>query len=283
MEDTQSPSSTGNNPPPRPPGLRQALKQQALELAGTALTQGALFTARQVTQAIHQRPDANNTFFDPAAFPFTSRMERNWKVIRQELDAVMRGVEIIPNFQDLMPEQRELTTDDRWKTFVFYGYGVKFEDNCRRCPETTRLLESIPGMTSAMFSILRGRKHIPPHSGHYKGVLRYHLGLLVPEPAEAAHIRVGDKTASWREGQSLIFDDTHDHEVRKENDGDRVVLFVDFLRPLPPVLSGLNRTVVKLISLSPYITRSEQNSRKWEEYFGEEFDLVRNPPSGKRA
>ena len=279
MDDISSPSNTGNAAPPPPNSLLDRLKQRGLQMASTALTRGAIFAAQQVTQAIERTPEARRTFFEPTEFPFAAHIEQNWHVIRQELDAVMRGVEIIPNFQDLMHEQRELTTDDRWKTFVFYGYGVKFEDNCRRCPETTRLLESIPGMTSAMFSILRGRKHIPAHSGHYKGVLRYHLGLIVPKPADKCRIRVGQDTVSWQEGRSLIFDDTHDHEVWKENEGDRVVLFLDFLRPLPPLLDGLNRLVVKLIALSPYIHQSEQNSRRWEEYFGQEFDLRRNPPS----
>ncbi|RKH12565.1 aspartyl/asparaginyl beta-hydroxylase domain-containing protein [Corallococcus sp. CA053C] len=278
MEDTTTPSRDTNAVPPPPQGLLGGLKQHARQLAGTALTHGAIFAARQVTRAIERTPEARQTFFDPRTFPFTARIEENWHVIRQELDAVMRGVEMIPNFQDLMPEQRELTTDDRWKTFIFYGYGVKFEGNCHRCPETTRLLQGIPGMTSAMFSILRGHKHLPAHSGHYKGVLRYHLGLIVPEPADQCVIRVGQDKASWQEGRSLIFDDTHDHEVWKENDGDRVVLFLDFLRPLPPVLDALNRMVVKLIGLSPYIYRSEQNSRRWEEYFGQEFDLLRNRP-----
>ncbi|PTL76949.1 aspartyl/asparaginyl beta-hydroxylase domain-containing protein [Vitiosangium sp. GDMCC 1.1324] len=257
--------------------LIDELRQRALRTVGGAVTTGVIHTAKQVTRAIDQRPEARRTFFQPREFPFTAHLEREWRTIRQELDVVMRGVDIIPNFQDLQHEQRELTTDDKWKTFVFYGYGVKMEENCRRCPETTRLLESIPGMRTAMFSILRGRKHIPAHTGHYKGVLRYHLGLLVPEP-DKCRIRVGQDISSWEEGRSLVFDDTHDHEVWKESDGDRVVLFVDFLRPLPPLLDGVNRLVVKMIGLSPYISQSEQNMQRWEEYFGKEFDLRRNTP-----
>jgi beta-hydroxylase len=263
------------------PGLLDGLKQRALQQAGGAITRGVISFAEQVTRAIERTPGAERTFFDPMDFPFSSHLEKHWRTIREELDALMRGVDVIPNFQDIQHEQRELTTDDRWKTFVLYGYGMKLEDNCRRCPRTTRLVESIPGMTTAMFSILRGRKHIPPHRGHYKGVLRYHLGLLVPEP-DKSFIRVGQDKASWQEGQSLIFDDTHEHEVRKESEGDRVVLFVDFLRPLPPVLDALNRMVVKTISLSPYVRQGEKNIQQWEEYFGQELDLRRGA-SGKRA
>ena len=47
-----------------------------------------------------------------------------------------------------------------------------------------------------MFSILAPGKHIPPHDGPYKGVLRYHLGLVVPDaPVERLGIRVGGRDA----------------------------------------------------------------------------------------
>ncbi len=282
MQPEASAPQDGTTPAnPQASGLLEGLKQRALQQAGGAVTRGVITFAEQVTRAIERTSDARRTFFDPMDFPFTSHMEKHWRTVREELDALMRGVDVMPNFQDIQQEQRELTTDDRWKTFVLYGYGVKLEDNCRRCPMTTRLVESIPGMTSAMFSILRGPKHIPPHNGHYKGVLRYHLGLIVPEP-EKNYIRVGQDKASWQEGQSLIFDDTHEHEVRKESEGDRVVLFVDFLRPLPPVLDTLNRLVVKTISLSPYIRQGEKNLQQWEEYFGQELDQRRGA-SGRRS
>ena len=64
--------------------------------------------------------------------------------------------------------------------FLVLRLREKAEENCARCPETVRVLKSIPGMKSAMFSILAPRKHIPEHRGMYKGVLRYHLGLIVP-------------------------------------------------------------------------------------------------------
>src|SRR4051812_31569052 len=35
-------------------------------------------------------------------------------------------------------------------------------------------------MTTAMFSVLLPHKHIPPHRGPWKGVLRYHLALRTP-------------------------------------------------------------------------------------------------------
>jgi len=96
-----------------------------------------------------------------------------------------------------------------------------------------RVLQKIPGMKSAMFSILAPRKHIPEHRGLWKGVLRYHLGLIIPEPVGSSRIRVGKDVRFWEEGKSMIFDDSHPHEVWNDCDSQRIVLFVDVERPLP--------------------------------------------------
>lgn len=187
--------------------------------------------------------DGRRTFFDTVDFPWVKEVETEWPLIRAELDVLLRERDKIPNFQDLSHYQSVLTEGDQWKTFVLYGYGHQVEENCRRCPETTRLLAKIPGMKTAMFSILAPHKHIPGHRGPYKGVLRYHLGLLIPDP-EKCRILVGEDVRHWQEGKSLIFDDSHWHEAWNDTDQYRVVLFVDFLRPLPFPLSLLNRAMV---------------------------------------
>src|SRR5437867_3927702 len=92
-----------------------------------------------------------------------------------------------------------------------------------------QLLERVPGMTTAFFSILSPHKHIPDHRGPYKGVLRYHLALMIPEPRQACRIRVDGEYATWEEGKSLLFDDSYDHEAWNDTDGIRVVLFMDVL------------------------------------------------------
>ena len=150
----------------------------------------------------------NSPFLAPQDFPWVKVMEEHAPVIRRELEQVMQRPELLPNFQEISSDQRSITQDDRWKTYFLYGMGYKAEQNCARCPETTRLVEQVPGMKTAFFSILSPGKHIPPQRGLYKGFLRYHLGLIVPEPKEACWIRVDDRVAHWEEGKSLMFDDT---------------------------------------------------------------------------
>ena len=189
--------------------------------------------------------DGDKTFFETEEFPWVARIEAGWKLIRNELDALMLRRDEIPNFQDVSKAQRALTEGDQWKTFFFSTFGgTKIAENCARCPETVRLLQNIPGPRQSMFSILAPRKHIPPHRGPYKGLLRYHLGLMIPGPEGSCRIRVGNDVRSWKEGESIIFDDSNEHEVWNETDSYRVVLFVDFVRPTIFPLSVVNRTII---------------------------------------
>jgi len=209
------------------------------------------------------------TFFPLERFPWAAHVERNWTVIREELERVLEDREALPNFQDISKDQVEITDDDRWKTYFLYGYGFEAQLGVETCPRTAALMREIPGMTTAMFSILSPRKHILDHRGPYKGVLRYHLGLIVPQDAEACRIRVGEDIRHWREGESMIFDDTYNHEVWNDTDETRVVLFVDVLRPLPRLEAAVNRLIVKAIGYSPFVLDAKRNQEAWERRYRE--------------
>jgi beta-hydroxylase len=206
-------------------------------------------------------------FLDPAVFDWVPRLEAGWKDMRAELDDVLEHRDDLPNFQDISTDQATITDDDRWKTFFFYGYGFRSDANCARCPRTAALLSSVPGMTTAFFSILSPHKHIGAHRGPYRGVLRYHLGLRVPEPASAAGIRVDDEVRHWQEGSSLLFDDGYEHEAWNDTDGVRVVLFMDVLRPLRGSAEQLNRGLIRAIGASPFVRDAKRRHEAWEKRF----------------
>lgn len=199
---------------------------------------------RNLVEGVLFYRDGERTFFESEEYPWVADVESEWMAIRKELEKLMLHREEIPNFQDYSEGQRALTQDDQWKTFFFFAFGNKEKENCERCPETVRILEKIPGMNTAMFSILGPGKHIPPHRGPYKGVLRYHLGLIIPKPEGSCRIRVGSDIRAWKEGKSLIFDDSHEHEVWNDSDSYRVVLFVNFVRPTIFPLSAVNQSIL---------------------------------------
>ncbi|WP_409282242.1 aspartyl/asparaginyl beta-hydroxylase domain-containing protein [Pseudomonas putida] len=207
---------------------------------------------------------ANTPFIDPAVFPWAVALERQSATIGAELVEVLKRSEAIPNFQQISKDQARLTQDDRWKTFFLYGYGYKIAGNCQRCPETTRAIEAIPGMYTAFFSILSPGKHIPLHRGPYNGLLRVHLGLIVPRQAERCRIQVGDEVRHWQQDRCMVFDDTYKHQVWNDTDEMRVVLFLDVQRPLRWPGRLLNRAVLKLIQWSPFIQDARKNQKNWE-------------------
>jgi beta-hydroxylase len=247
----------------------------------SGLTLGIVFIGllvRVMQGLIGRVRGAEKRFFDRADFPWVEEIEAGWQDVRDELAPYLDHAEAAPSFQAIQPEEARLTKDDKWKVLVFEAYGARHEPNLARFPKTAALLAKIPGLTTAMFSILRGKKHIPPHKGPYKGVLRYHLAVQIPGDPAACRIRVGDETVSWEEGKSLVFDDTHEHEVWKETEGTRAVLFVDFLRPLPWPLSAVNRWTVHAIARLPFIARADDRLKLWENEHGAALDaLVRGP------
>ena len=205
--------------------------------------------------------------YDSAVFPWAAEVEAGWKSIRAELDQVMKYRDEMPSFHEILKEVTTITTDSNWKTFFLAGIGMNCEENARRCPETMKLLGKIPGMKTAFFSILSPHKHIPAHRGAYNGILRFHLGLLVPEPREKCRIRIGNDFRHWTEGKSLIFDDTFNHEVWNDTDGYRVVLFVDFARPLKFPFYQMNEALLNVGALAPFLREAGEKQKNWEKKF----------------
>ena len=206
----------------------------------------------------------NSNILDNHQFDWVEILENNWSSIRFELDEILKYREELPNFQDISPEQYAITQDDRWKTYFLYGYGFKAEQNCARCPETTSIIEQIPGVTTAFFSILSPHKHIPAHRGYYKGVIRCHLGLIIPQPFFKCKIRIGNNLAFWQEGKVLLFDDTYQHEVWNDTEEIRAVLFLDIIRPLPFPLSVINQYLINYIANSSLVKNGIDNQYEWD-------------------
>jgi aspartyl/asparaginyl beta-hydroxylase (cupin superfamily) len=176
-------------------------------------------------------------------YPCLLELDRNYAVIREELDALLHRGDQLPRYHDLAKSETYISgtvdADKDWKVFMLSSVAGMPEANQQKCPRTTALLAPIPNVYQAFFSILDPGKSIPAHSGTYLGYLRYHLGLVVPKNNPPS-MRVKDQVHTWEEGRSILFDDSWNHEVYNRSDGLRVVLIVDFLRPLPLPLHRVN-------------------------------------------
>jgi aspartyl/asparaginyl beta-hydroxylase (cupin superfamily) len=218
----------------------------------------------------------NPAVYDPAVFPWAAEIEREWPAIRRELDRVLIRQAELPGFHEISTDVATITQDLGWKTYFFCGYGARADANIRQCPETWRIVNKIPGLITAMFSILEPGKHIPHHRGPYNGVLRLHLGLIIPEPREATRIRVGTEICHWSEGKALIFDDAYDHEAWNDTGKTRVVLFVDFIKPLRFPANLVNWLLLNLAVFTPFVRESSEHQKAWERRFYAEAKAFRN-------
>ncbi len=169
---------------------RQALSMQAVRRRRTS----PVGAGRRVTIAVGERILApierfigrrslvgDATFFPLERFPWVEHIEDNWTVIREEVERAARGPRRARRTSRTSPRTRSrspTTTAGRRSSST--ATASRPSSACEMCPRTAALMREIPGMTTAMFSILSPRKHILDHRGPYKGVLRYHLGLIVP-------------------------------------------------------------------------------------------------------
>lgn len=220
----------------------------------------------------------NPPVYDNATFPWAAEIEKEWHLIRRELEQVLQRREDLPNFHEISTDVATISTDNRWKTFFLTGYGLSSERNIQACPETWRIVQKIPGLKTAMFSIFEPGKHLPPHRGPYNGVLRLHLGLIVPEPRDKLAIRVENQVCHWEEGKALIFDDAYEHEAWNHTDHTRVVLFVDFVKPLRFPARFVNWLLLNMAIFTPFIREGLDNHKAWEKKFYAQAEALRNRP-----
>ncbi len=170
---------------------------------------------------------------DKGFFAWVPKLEARWQEIRDE--AIALQPKEIPSLGDLSFDHGRIAADRRWRSFFLKGYGYRMDSNARRAPVTAALIEQVPGLVTANFSVLEAGGHIPRHTGMTKGMLTYHLALKVPQEREKCRMNVegADKlhVLKWQEGESFIFDDMFNHEVWNETDEDRYILLIQIKRP----------------------------------------------------
>jgi beta-hydroxylase len=192
-----------------------------------------------------------------------------WKKIRAELDQVLKDVESIPFIHEIDKGQSYIGQDSNgksggWRLFALKMMNKNIEKNRQLMPFTSNLIDSVPRINTAMFSILDGNKHIPIHTGYYKGILRYHLGMIVPEPDKTV-IHVHDQPYHWKEGEGVVFDDMFPHYVNNPSPHRRVVLWFDLKRPLPAPFDSVGNWMDQALYSSGYVKRNARKAEKQQD------------------
>jgi beta-hydroxylase len=205
-------------------------------------------------------PDA--PVLDTRQFPWTETLERNWAAIRAEAEAALRELNRIPPLREISPDHRRIAEPDNWRSYFLWGYGYRMDANCEACPETDRLIRQVPGLNSAFFSILKPGARIPRHRGPTKALLTCHLGLFTPKQGRC-RMQVDEEMVTWADGRAVVFDDTYHHEVWNDSEELRVILLVQFRRPVRAPGKWLADLFMWGIRHSPFVQEGRRNLAKW--------------------
>ena len=166
-------------------------------------------------------------------FPWHDEPSEVIETLEKNADAIIAEYHSIAKDIGTHPDNDSLTPRGRWTGEFLIGANGRNEELCRRCPNTARVIESLPlcrNFGFVMFSGAEPGTHISPHCGSSNLRLRHHLGIEVPEP-EAARIRVGNEWRRWKQGRAMAFDDGFEHEIVHDGEKLRVVLSVDVWHP----------------------------------------------------
>ena len=185
-------------------------------------------------------------------FPTSKILEKNWKEIRNEyLNLVSKEEKENKSSDDNIGKRFVTETDEFWKGWNTYELRSFDKDNERflnECPILKRILKNDPNISTAFFSVVEPWKVIPSHYGPFKGILRYHMGLICPQ--KDCFISVDGETYDWKDGEGVLFDESYKHFVRNDTPYYRVILFIDVRRPVRfPII---NNFLMYLMSISPY-------------------------------
>ncbi len=179
-------------------------------------------------------------FYEREQFDWLAELEAKTDDIRAELTEVLARPEtFFPYLQadsnHLGRYDEGLLNNDDWSALYLWEHGKLVKENAQLFPQTLEALKLAPlphikgQAPMALFSKLKAETHIPPHNGVLNTRLICHLPIIVP--ARCGALRVGNEERRWREGETLIFDDSIQHEAWNHSKQERIVLLFEIWRP----------------------------------------------------
>jgi hypothetical protein len=98
-------------------------------------------------------------------------------------------------------------------------------------PQTLALLKTLPQLKFAALSRLHPHSELKPHRHVNPHSFIAHLGLIIPKSGDCA-LKVGTRVHHWKKtGDLVLFDDTYLHSAWNRSSEERIVLYLDLLKP----------------------------------------------------
>lgn len=163
---------------------------------------------------------------EPSTVPGLDRLKSAYPLIREEAKTLLdTGVFQRPPAVD----EPGYNTFEKggWRLYPIKWYAPECHTGAvAACPQTCAVVNSIPSIRAAMFTVLPPGARLGRHHDPVASSLRYHLGLLTPNSDKCALMLDGESHA-WRDGEELLFDQTYLHSAENKTDVVRVILFCD--------------------------------------------------------
>ena len=169
-------------------------------------------------------------------FPSSIEIENNSKNIIREFKNYTKNnkAECIKKSNPGFKIENSSIEDNCWRALYLKKIGKIDSKMIEYFPNTIELLKD-KQIHNAFFSILDPGVEIPEHIGYYKGYLRYHMGVIIPNNStgrkdDKAYIICGGEKYVWHENRGVVFDDLYLHNVKNPTNQPRVVLYLDIKR-----------------------------------------------------
>lgn len=202
------------------------------------------------------RFDPNPRSLDGCAW--NDHLEAAQPRIRAEWDRFVGSGDGLPPIEDLIDEDQGNT--GVWRAGLLVSKGRPATELAGRFPATLAALQQIPGLWSALWSVLEPGAELHPHQGPNAGMLRYHLGVDCPP---GAALEVDGTEVPYRDGRGILFDDTVEHAAWNRSDRPRTTLFCELLRPVHGPSRWSNLAVQRLLALDPRYRRAPARADAW--------------------
>lgn len=167
-------------------------------------------------------------FFKAEWFPELKHFQENWQAIRDEiwqyekLYGEVKGLNsnpyVAPQFEGV-----------NWSNIFLENFTIRHHKNRKKFPVLSALIDRVPNATFVVISILSPHTVIKPHYGDFNGIVRGHLGLVIPASHPACGIRVGEEEQGWAEGEWTLFTEAYLHGSWNNTSEKRYVLVVDIV------------------------------------------------------
>lgn len=165
-------------------------------------------------------------FYNPEAFPELKPLQENWEAIKDEVLAYEKKMGELKDMDSHTPPEN---TENLWSHTYLLSYLRIFHKNRKKFPVLSKVIDQIPNCTYATISILPPHTEIKPHFGDTNGVVRTHLGLIIPAPYPEIAIKVGEEERGWEDGGLLSFTIVKKHQVWNRSPYRRYIVILDIV------------------------------------------------------